>query len=100
MRTSNAKGKHWKLSQETKDKMRASKTGAKAYNWKGDNCGYRVLHLWVSKQLGKPKYCEHCKSTDKPHRSYQWANISKAYKRDITDWMRLCVPCHIKYDKQ
>ena len=29
---------------------------------------------------------------------YHWANISKSYKRNRNDWLRLCVPCHMKYD--
>lgn len=58
---------------------------------------YTLLHIWVSKKLGKPKYCEHCKSTKKEH--YDWANVSKKYKKDVADFIRLCRSCHIKYDK-
>ncbi len=28
-----------------------------------------------------------------------WANISHKYKRDLDDWIEMCVPCHKAYDK-
>ncbi len=68
----------------------------KNHNWKGDEVGYTALHLWVSRRLGKPKYCDFCHAIDK--KKYEWANISKEYKRDITDWKRLCSSCHQKWD--
>ena len=67
--------------------------------WKGEDARYRAKHMWVQKKLGKPHYCEHCKRSNLSHRSYHWANISKNYMRDVTDWIRLCVSCHKKYDK-
>jgi hypothetical protein len=30
---------------------------------------------------------------------YHWANISKKYKRDRVDWLRLCGSCHMRYDE-
>lgn len=69
-----------------------------ARRWKGDDVGYDGLHKWVSKHRGNPKKCEHCGIDDKK-RWYHWANKSHEYKRDLEDWMRLCVPCHMKYDK-
>lgn len=66
--------------------------------WKGDKVGYRGLHLWVERKLGKATKCEHCsKEYDKP-KSIHWANISGKYLRKITDWISLCVKCHKKYD--
>lgn len=62
--------------------------------WKGDNVGYGALHEWVTRHRGKPKKCEFCGSTQ----SVQWANKSGEYKRNINDWLRLCVPCHRTYD--
>lgn len=58
---------------------------------------YRLLHFWVEKQLGKPSYCINCKKTG-PARTYQWANISGKYLKDVADWKRLCVPCHLEFD--
>lgn len=59
---------------------------------------YRTLHLWVERHLGKPDRCEQCGIDSLPHRNYQWANISKEYKRDLNDWKRLCVICHQRFD--
>lgn len=67
-------------------------------SWKGDDVGYTALHQWVYKNLGQPNYCEHCKST--VELAYHWANKSHEYKRDVSDWMRLCVKCHFKYDRE
>lgn len=65
--------------------------------WKGNKVGYRALHSWVTRRLGRPNKCEHCKTTSK--REYEWANISKKYLRDTKDWVRLCVPCHKIFDR-
>ena len=65
-------------------------------SWKGDDVGYGGLHMWVSSQLGTPSLCEHCQSTTAKH--YDWANKSQTYKRDLSDWLRLCRKCHKKYD--
>lgn len=59
---------------------------------------YRALHRWVEYHLGKPKRCDNCADTS--DRMYDWANISGEYKRDLSDWKRLCRPCHMKMDGQ
>lgn len=64
--------------------------------WKGDEVSYVGLHMWIRRKLGKPNKCEHCKTEEE--RLYHWANISKEYKRELSDWIRLCVPCHKRYD--
>lgn len=71
--------------------------GEKNHKWKGNDVGYAGLHTWVSRQLGKPKKCDHCGDTS--DRRYEWANKSHEYLRDKNDWIRLCLPCHKKYDK-
>ena len=86
-----------KHSEETKRKIAMAQSFEKGKNWKGDKVKYRALHNWVEKIKGKPRYCESCKKTDK--KRYEWANISKKYKRDINDWYRLCKKCHCKFDK-
>lgn len=60
---------------------------------------YRGLHNWVERHLGKPKFCSECKLDDKD-KIYHWANISQEYKQDLSDWKRLCPPCHAQYDAQ
>ena len=75
---------------------RIVKKGEASPSWKGDNVGYHALHDWVKKHLGRPKYCEFCKST--VAKTYEWANKSGQYKRDLSDWYRLCRKCHSAYD--
>ena len=78
-------------------KKRAEMVGDNNWKWKGNKVGYEALHAWVRRQLGSPNFCEHCKNPKK--KWYHWANISKEYKRDVGDWLRLCVKCHSKFDK-
>lgn len=66
--------------------------------WKGDNVGYCGIHSWVKKHLGKPKRCEICGTTKA--KKFDWSNKSGNYKRNLSDWQRLCVACHFNYDKQ
>ena len=76
-----------------------SQAGRNGNASKGDAVGYRALHNWVERQLGKPRFCEDCGDRNKSHRSYHWANVSGNYKRLITDWRRLCAKCHKTYDR-
>lgn len=69
----------------------------KHWNWMGNNVGYHGLHQWVIKELGKAFWCYVCMSCEEG-KMYQWANISKEYKRELTDWIPLCSKCHAKYD--
>ena len=71
----------------------------KNINWKGDEVGYHGLHKWIARQLGKPQHCAYCQNTSLEPRNYHWANISHAYKRDLSDWIRLCAKCHSHYDR-
>jgi len=72
--------------------------GIKNGMWKGNGVGYFGLHLWIKRMLGAPLKCVHCGTTNQD-RVLQWANISGEYKRDVKDFMSLCVPCHSKYDR-
>lgn len=71
----------------------------KNVNWKGDDVGYRALHYWVERNLGKDSRCDHCGTTD-PNIRYHWANKSHNYLRDKNDWLRLCLKCHRRYDSK
>jgi len=91
-------------SDENREKLRKAKigmiyVGENNPSWKGDKVGYFGLHKWVYKKLGRPKKCEHCGEIKENNRALHWANKSGEYKRDIGDWLRLCVPCHSRYDK-
>ena len=77
--------------------------------WKGDNVGYGALHAWIHRNLGKASRCNNLDcfyprrmangcTLYKPKR-FEWANISKKYKRDLKDWISLCVSCHQKWDR-
>lgn len=66
--------------------------------WKGDDVGYGGLHKWIYRKLGQPNYCAHCQTITA--KRYEWANISHEYKRDLSDWIRLCTSCHKKFDNK
>ena len=96
------KGKHWKLSKEIVIKMSERQKGhrwalGKKWSYK-ENLGYRGLHHWVWKMLGKPLKCELCGKTKTTPKSIHWANKSGNYFKDITDWISLCASCHKHYD--
>lgn len=78
--------------------MRLAHRGKRAYNWKASRVSYAGMHAWVRRWLGSPKKCEHCGT--KKAKIYDWANISKKYLRNLKDWVRLCRPCHRKFDKK
>lgn len=55
---------------------------------------YNAVHKWIVAYLGRPATCENCGGTAK-----QWANLSGQYKRERSDWKRLCVKCHKNMDR-
>lgn len=87
------KGEH--LGKSTQFK-KGQTSGSSNNKWKGNEASYTAKHMWVKYHFGSPQECEHCGTTEK--RMYHWANISKKYLREREDWLRLCVPCHKKYD--
>ena len=87
-----------KLSEETKRKIGLSHSGERSVEWKGDDAGYQAKHMWIRKQLGTPSECENCTLKSSNSRQFHWANISGEYKRDLSDWVRLCVSCHMLID--
>lgn len=66
--------------------------------WKGDKASMTAIHEWVKRRLGRPMTCVRCGTTVNSFFKIHWANKSGLYKRDLKDWMRLCVPCHKRYD--
>lgn len=71
-----------------------NKSGVEHFAWMGNNVGYVALHDWVKVRLAKPLGCNQCGEI----RTLQLSNISQEYKRELSDWIYLCVPCHKKYD--
>jgi hypothetical protein len=72
------------------------KPGSTPWNYKEDNLSYQAIHNWIRRMLGKPIFCEGCGSEDSI--KYEWANISGKYKRELSDWTRLCKRCHNVFD--
>lgn len=72
-------------------------SGEKNVNWKGESAGYSAKHKWVTITFGKPNNCEKCGDETKDR--YHWANISGEYKRERSDWIRLCLSCHYRMDE-
>jgi len=66
--------------------------------WKGEEASYTSKHKWIYRQLGSPSYCNICKTTTA--KKYEWSNVDHKYKRDLKDYIRLCVSCHRKNDYQ
>jgi hypothetical protein len=70
--------------------------GKDHWKWAGDDVKYDGVHKWIKRVLGKPDKCQDCGDTSQ--RKYEWANISRKYYRDASDWKSLCRPCHHKFD--
>lgn len=68
-------------------------------NWKGKYAGYGAKHSWIYRILGKPGTCEECGLNKLTGRKINWANKSGKYLRDVSDWKRLCLKCHRKFDR-
>lgn len=95
------RGRHFKMSDEARENhKKAAPKGEKNYNWRGKNIPYRTLHAWVRRRLGRPGTCQFCGKTGLWGKQINWANKDHKYKRNLTDWLRLCVKCHKNYDKE
>lgn len=64
--------------------------------WKGDEAGYKALHLRVKAERGRPSRCGACEEDD-PNGRYEWANLTGDYA-NVYDYVRLCVTCHRRVD--
>lgn len=80
-----------------KHKSKVGRSDDKHHQWKGENAGYRSIHIWVENKLGKPMVCERCGTTSGTR--FHWCSKTHEHKRDLSDWMRLCPKCHSNYDK-
>lgn len=61
---------------------------------------YHKAHYWIKTRYGQPKLCDKCSLKTTNARQFHWANISEEYKLIRSDWLRLCVSCHKKYDNE
>lgn len=80
-----------------KQKNKIMPTGEHVHNWSGDNPDYYALHSWIRNRLGSAWMCEQCGKDDESSR-YEWSNIDGKYRRDLNDYIMLCVSCHRKRD--
>lgn len=90
------------------DSRRKPGKGLTHYRWKGEEACYSSKHKWLVRLYGRADRCDNdtCvyprrngKGTLlKKAKKFTWANISGLYKRDIKDYIKLCVSCHSKYD--
>ena len=67
--------------------------------WRGDTTSYGALHSWVYRKLGRPETCEFCGKKNLTSNKIHWANKSRQYRKDVSDWLRLCASCHLAYDR-
>ena len=91
------KGKHYSIKTEFK---KGELSNEKHNQWKGNDAKYCSIHSWIIRKLGSPKKCSLCGFISENNRQFHWANIDHKYKRDLKDWIRLCVKCHKKYDRE
>ena len=87
-------GKHH--SEKAKKKIRNA-------NWKGNQAGYKAIHIWVNSRKGKPHICKYCGMIDicptcKRRTRIEWMNKDHKYSRNLNDYVALCCGCHLKYD--
>jgi hypothetical protein len=90
--------KHTPESRKKISDFNRTRIGEKHPRWAGKNISYRGIHKWVYAVLGQPKQCSLCGLESENGRKFHWANISKQYRRDTRDWVRLCVRCHFAFD--
>ena len=89
------------MSDEAKKKISQSllgKTGSLARNWKGKKAGYVAIHLWVKKTKTKIGKCSNPRCRHKNPKRFEWASISRKWRRDVNDYVELCPSCHRIFD--
>lgn len=78
-------------------KVNSGSLGHSKTKWNGTIQEYKALHYWIGKYLGKPEVCSNCGNIV-TGKKIHWANKSGKYKKDSSDWIRLCAKCHYKFD--
>lgn len=95
----------WRKGKKISEKHRINLCGPRPnirneghHMWVGDKVGYGALHQWVYANLGAPMRCWKCGKIKKNNRQIHWSNRSGEYRREKSDWERLCVRCHKRRD--
>lgn len=86
-----------------KDFVKNKISGKNNYAWLGKNVKYFGLHSWIRRKIGgRPEKCQHCGIAGFENKNKRWSiqfcNFSGKYKRELSDWVMLCVSCHRKHD--
>lgn len=86
----------------------STRTGVLHHNWKEEDYSYDAVHYWIVRHYGSAVRCdkEGCSYPKKtkngtilPYaKKFCWSNLSGEYKRDITDWMQMCMSCNMLHD--
>ncbi len=85
-----------KLNIKSRIPFKRNQKGEKNTSWKGSNATYAAFHKRVEVARGKPDICMGCGAQDAAR--FEWCNLTGRYD-DVSDYMRMCIPCHRKYDK-
>lgn len=102
----NARRRGQPLSETTRRRMSESRRGRflgeEHHNWRGDAVSYTTLHAWVRRRKPKTGACSECRAEVGTGRrsGTEWANVSGRYRRDLDDFIELCIPCHRDRDRQ
>ncbi len=80
----------------TLSRVASAQTGGNHPRWKGDDVGYRSLHVWLNNNKAKTGTCSRCGA----QRYTEWANTTpdRRNSRNLEDWVELCKPCHMRLD--
>lgn len=102
-------GKKRPYVEEARKKQGLTSKGKLSWQWKGDHVSYSGLHHWIKRELGKPTKCVNfncvyprknaSRSWIRVPKAFQWANVSKKYLRETSDFISLCASCHAKWDR-
>lgn len=63
---------------------------------------YTAVHKRLRRDRGTPSECEHCGTTTA--KKFEWAFAGEghergAYSADLTEYIRLCTSCHLRFDR-
>lgn len=85
-----------KLSIKSRVPVKRNQLGPNNDSWKGGNATYAAFHKRVEATRGKPMICSACGTQEA--KRFEWCNLTGKYE-DVNDYLRMCVSCHRKYDK-